>query len=128
MNCRQQLVTLSRALLESKGYCLARMNEGWPLKNDLVAIDTVNNTVYVVFVTTAKQAFSLWMQLLGDELIHTLLSLTNSPMIVCLVHNWSMRADGRPMCVVSEITSGDFEEGQEAQLSERPSRSPCRRN
>jgi hypothetical protein len=128
MNCRKQLVILSRVLLESKGYILDRMDEGWPLRNDLIAIDTANNIVYVVFVTSAKQAFSLWMRLLGDERIRNLLSYSNPPIIVCLVHKWSMRSESRLMCEVSEITSEDFEEVDHEQLSGRLSRSPSKRN
>jgi hypothetical protein len=127
MNCPQQLVILSRVLLESKGYILDRMDERWPLPNDLIAVDIANNTVYVVFVTTVKQAFSLWMQLLGDERIRNLLSHTEPPMIACLVHKWSMRSDGRPMCEVSEITSEDFEEVDHERLNERAIRSPSKR-
>jgi hypothetical protein len=105
---RDHTLILSRILLASKGYDVDEPDEERPLRGDVMAIDPASATAYLVYVTTTTESFGLWVKLLGDEVIRNLVASTGPPQITCLIHIWSMRADGRPMCEVAQVRESDF--------------------
>jgi hypothetical protein len=108
MRNKTELIEWSWRFLERQGYLVAPPGDGAKLLlGDLVAIDPLKRFV-VVWVTTPLQAFDLWLELLGDEMIQHALNHPGGGFLHFQVHKWSTGVDGENVCDASEITTADW--------------------